>query len=131
MDDVPDHTAALAHYRSRLIRYVVAIIAILFDSVVNVRPPRAEQIPYHTSVLTGQGWVDELILGHPDRILHSLGMRKEVFLNLVDTMRDLGLGDSRWVTIEEQLAIFLHASVTGLTIRHLAERFQRSNATIS
>jgi len=37
----------------------------------------------------------------------------------------------RHVPLEEQLAIFLYASVTGLSIRHLGERFQRSNETIS
>jgi hypothetical protein len=46
-------------------------------------------------------------------------------------MRQMGLSDSRHVTLEEQLAIFLHACVTGLTVRHLAERFQRSNETIA
>jgi hypothetical protein len=33
--------------------------------------------------------------------------------------------------LEEQLAIFLYACVTGLSVRHLGERFQRSNDTIS
>jgi hypothetical protein len=33
--------------------------------------------------------------------------------------------------LEEQLAIFLYACVTGLSVRHLGEHFQRSNDTIS
>ncbi|KIN97258.1 hypothetical protein M404DRAFT_160930, partial [Pisolithus tinctorius Marx 270] len=36
-----------------------------------------------------------------------------------------------FVLLEEQLAIFLYMSVTGLTIRHVSEHFQWSNETIS
>ena len=43
----------------------------------------------------------------------------------------MGHGDSKYVTLEEQLAIFLYTSVTGLSIRHVGERFQRANGTIS
>ena len=39
--------------------------------------------------------------------------------------------DSKFVTLEEQLAIFLYCSVTDLTVRHLGEWFQRSNDTIT
>ncbi|KIN96927.1 hypothetical protein M404DRAFT_112517, partial [Pisolithus tinctorius Marx 270] len=39
--------------------------------------------------------------------------------------------DSKNVTLEEQLAIFLYAMVTGLLARHIGERFQRSMDTIS
>ena len=34
-------------------------------------------------------------------------------------------------TVEEQLAIFLYTSVTGLSLRHVSERFQRANETTS
>jgi hypothetical protein len=43
----------------------------------------------------------------------------------------MGHGDTRYVMLEEQLAIFLYTSVTGLSIRHVGERFQRANGTIS
>ncbi|KIN98454.1 hypothetical protein M404DRAFT_157497, partial [Pisolithus tinctorius Marx 270] len=36
-----------------------------------------------------------------------------------------------FVSLEEQLAIFLYMSVTGLTIRHIGEHSQQSNETIS
>ncbi|KAJ7054235.1 hypothetical protein C8F01DRAFT_968295, partial [Mycena amicta] len=63
---------------------------------------------YHTSALSGRGWLDELIHGHPDRIKSELGMRVHVFLALVAHLRILGLGDSKYVTLEEQTAIFLY-----------------------
>jgi hypothetical protein len=88
--------------------------------------------PYHTSALTGAAWVKELMYGHPDRIWTVLGMRLHVFVALVLELRLVcGLGDSRYVTLEEQVAIFLYTCVTGLSIRHVGERFQRSNETIS
>lgn len=87
--------------------------------------------PYHTSILTGEGWVMELLAGHPERIRCELGMHQHVFLELILELRRMGYTNSKYVSLEEQLAIFLYASVTGLTIRHLGERFQRSNETIS
>jgi hypothetical protein len=43
----------------------------------------------------------------------------------------MGHCDSKNVTLEEQVAIFLYTCVTGLTTRHVGERFQRSNGTVS
>ncbi|KAJ7624769.1 hypothetical protein FB45DRAFT_687551, partial [Roridomyces roridus] len=39
-------------------------------------------IPMHTSILTGQGWLDELITGHDRRFKENLGMAKHVFFRL-------------------------------------------------
>ena len=53
--------------------------------------------PYHTSILFGRAWLQELLHGHPERICTKLGVHKE------------------------QLAIFLYTSVTGLSIHHVGE----------
>jgi len=87
--------------------------------------------PYHTSILSGQNWVLELLDGHPDRIHCELGMHRHVFVQLVTELLELGHTNSRFVLLQEQVAIFLYMSVTGLTIRHTGERFQRSNNTVS
>ncbi len=87
--------------------------------------------PYHTSKLTGNAWVQELIHGHPDRIRCELGMRLHVFLAFVEELRRCGLADTRYINVEEQAAIFLYMCVTGLRVRHVGERFQHANATIS
>jgi hypothetical protein len=82
--------------------------------------------------LTGAEWVEELIYGHPDHIRTELGMNVHVLLTLVKELRSLcHLDDSRHVTLREQVAIFLYMSVTGLSVRHVGEQFQRSNETIS
>ena len=88
--------------------------------------------PYHTSKLSGQDWVDELMAGHPDRIHCELGMHLHVFVLFVQHLRDLGLENPRdHISMEEQAAIFLYTCVTGLSLRHVGERFQHSTVTIS
>jgi hypothetical protein len=61
----------------------------------------------------------------------ELGVRVHVFCCLVAALQRAGLGPLRHLSLEEKLVIFLYASVTGLSIQHLGERFQRSNETIS
>lgn len=81
--------------------------------------------PYHTSKLSGDDWVKELINGHYDRIWTELGMRVHVFLALVHELHvTCGLTDSHHVGANEQVAIFLYMCVTGLNTQHVAERFQ-------
>ena len=87
--------------------------------------------PYHTSLLSGHAWVQELLHGHPERIRTELGVHKEVFHCLIRELQSMGHSDTKYVTLEEQLAIFLYTSVTGLSVRHVGERFQRANGTIS
>ncbi|KAJ7084131.1 hypothetical protein C8R44DRAFT_533248, partial [Mycena epipterygia] len=65
--------------------------------------------PYHTSALTGDGWVFELMSGHPERIRTELGVHLHVFLLFVAELRGVaGLEDSKFLRLEEQAAIFLH-----------------------
>jgi hypothetical protein len=90
------------------------------------------RIPYHTSALTGESWVLELMTGHPNRIRHNLGVNLDAFQALLHVLRANGQVPSRnGVSVEEQLAIFLYTCVTGLSTRHVGERFQRSPETIS
>jgi hypothetical protein len=110
--------------------------ASVFGSVITAAlhayaAPLYSKLPYHTSALTGDAWVQELILGHPMRIQCELGVRKHVFHALVNSLRRDGFTDSRHIRLEEQLSIFLYACVTGLSTRHLGERFQHANSTIS
>ncbi|PIL29405.1 hypothetical protein GSI_09457 [Ganoderma sinense ZZ0214-1] len=67
-----------------------------------------DKTPYHTSALSGAAWVEELRTGHNDRIKMELGVSKDVFSALVAVLRNLGHNDSRYVSLEEQVAIFLY-----------------------
>jgi hypothetical protein len=60
-----------------------------------------------------------------------MGMNKHVFRALLRELIRHGLHDTRHVSAEEQLAIFLYLAVTGLPQRHLEERFQRSPGTLT
>jgi hypothetical protein len=58
-------------------------------------------------------------------------MRVHVFLTFVHELRAVvRLDNSKYVGLEEQAAIFLYMSVIGLSVRHVGERFQRSNETV-
>ena len=114
-------------------KFAILFISIMLTAVNSLLESMTSTVrePYHTSILTGEGWVLELIAGHPERIRCELGMHQHVFAELISELREMGHTNSKYVSLEEQLAIFLYACVTGLTIRHLGERFQRSNETIS
>ena len=132
-----DPLAMRYRLRMRLVHIIILLVSIILTSSLSLfRQPRQKRtrkrpVPYHTSILSGAAWVAELLTGHPERIRCELGMHREVFIELVDALRRMGHGNSKYVSLEEQLAIFLYTCVTGLTIRHVGERFQRSNETIS
>ena len=115
----------------RLHQYITLFITIILTGTSSLLLSLTEREPYHTLILTGEGWVMELLAGHPERIRCELGVHRHVFLELIQELRQLGHDRSKYVSLEEQLAIFLYISVTGLSIRHVGERFQRSNETIS
>jgi hypothetical protein len=90
------------------------------------------RVPMHTSILTGRAWLDELLVGHPERFKRQLGVAKHVFHRLSKELQQLsGLCNSKYVTADEQLAIFLHLARTGDSNRMLQERFQCGGETIS
>lgn len=101
------------------------------QAVVEYSTPLYDKIPYHTSALSGEAWVLELLNGHPKRIRCELGVHKQVFCFLIKELCTMGLKPSRNMTCEEKLSIFLYKCVTGLSVEHVGERFQRSNDTIS
>lgn len=118
--------------RRQFLTQVAAIVVNLVVSATLVYgTPHFDRIPYHTSALTGAGWVKELMEGHPERIRCELGVHLHVFKILVAYLQVIGETHSRDIFLEEQLAIFLYRCTTGISIRHAGERFQRSNDTIS
>jgi hypothetical protein len=91
-----------------------------------------EKILQHTSRLSGQQWVDELIAGHDMRFYNKLGMQKFVFKRLLAVLERNGqLSETCHVSTSEQLAIFLHYVRRGLSNHALQERFQRSGDTVA
>ena len=113
-----------------MIQLIVSIIPISYkfavDQLASPNPP----IPYHTSALSREHWVHELLNGHPDRICNELSVCWGTFFLLVQTVEALGL-QSCHVSIEEQLSIFLYTVVTGMGCTHIGECFQRSSSTVT
>ena len=127
-----DHQARY-EMRRRLRHITALLISIVLSaaaSALHLLYPN-DPIPYHTSILTGEAWVLELMRGHPKQIHCELGVHLHVFQALLSELCSIGRKNSRFVTLEEQLAIFLYCCVTGLTIWHVGEQFQRSNETTS
>ncbi|KAJ6611041.1 hypothetical protein B0H10DRAFT_1636959, partial [Mycena sp. CBHHK59/15] len=64
----------------------------------------------HTSALSGRAWLDELLVGHADRIYIAMGMRHHIFLALVFQVRMLGYIEAKAsrIKLDESLAIFLY-----------------------
>ena len=111
-------------------RYITLLLTFIISAQAVLLLPN-QRLPYPTSILTGQGWVEELLDGHPECIHCELGMHKKTFLLLINELHQLGYSRSKYVSLEEQLAIFLYMCIMGLSIRHTGERFQHSNETIS
>jgi phosphate starvation-inducible membrane PsiE len=104
---------ARAEVRNWILHYIALILNILLTAA-----------HYHMSALSGQEWVVELIVGHPEHIRCELGVHAYVFESLVEELCALGHTNSQYVSLEEQLAIFLYTCLTGLTIRHVGEHSQ-------
>jgi hypothetical protein len=74
-------------------------------------------------VYSSNHWVDDLL--HPDthlRCIHAaLSVHNHVFHALLKVLQKLGVSDSRHVLLREQLAIFLHGSVKGLSVTDILQ----------
>jgi hypothetical protein len=130
---IADEARHAARVRMRRIqKYAILFISIILTPTAVLVDSLFAREPYHTSILTGEGWVMELLSGHRNRIRCELGVSHDVFAALISELRDMGHGNSKYVSLEEQLSqFFFICAVTGLTIRHAGERFQRSNETMS
>ena len=94
--------------------------------------PLLYKAPLHTSSLSSQAWMDELLQGHTARFKDQMGMERHVFCALLGILGRKGLlRDSKHVSAVEQLGIFLYICSSGLSNRKTQERFQRSADTIS
>ena len=92
------------HRLYQIISLCVSIILGACTSLLQIQSARTRE-PYHMSILTGEGWVMELLAGHK-RIQCELGVSAEVFILLIEELWGMGYDNSKYVTLEEQLAIF-------------------------
>ena len=102
MSSTPEDNVLL-NWHSLLI--LTAVVSIL-DATYRQQPE-----PYYTSILTGQAWVIELLTGHPEHIQCELGVHRHVFIALISELHEMGLRNSRSVSLEEKLSIFIVVSL--------------------
>jgi len=76
MDTIPEQHRLQARIRlqRRLQQYAVLFLSIILTATAAVLQSIETREPYHTSILTGEGWVMELLAGHTDRIRCELGV---------------------------------------------------------
>ena len=72
------HLWALQHIQQITVTFVTVVSAIL--TLLNVSK---DPEPYHTSILSGQCCVNELLEDHPAHIHCELGVSHEVFLEMI------------------------------------------------
>ena len=104
-----------------MIQLIVSIIPILYKFAVDQLTSSNFPIPYHTSALSKEHWVHELLNGHPDCIYNDLSVCQGTFYLLVKTVEALGLQSSCHISIEEQLLIFLYTMITRMGCTHVKE----------
>ena len=130
-----DHWREYPQRRERLHRLAMILICAIGQILTFYKAlflSVSTRIPYHTSALSGEAWVLELMTGHPDHIRNNLGISLDVFQSLLHVLRSNGCVQSHnGVSVEEQLTIFLYTCVTGLSTCHVGERFQHSSETIA
>ncbi|KAG0693027.1 hypothetical protein DFH29DRAFT_816807 [Suillus ampliporus] len=69
---------------------------------------RYDKTPKNTSKLTSQQRLNKLLASHPQCFYDVMGMNKHVFQALLRELIKHGLDDTRHVSAEEQLGIFLY-----------------------
>jgi len=104
----------MLHLHHTLLVAVTLQLSLLLPTLMRLIARYHMKEPYHTSILSGYAWVQELLHGHPEQIRTELRVHKEVFHALITELKLMGHGDSKYVILEEQLAIFLYTSVTCL-----------------
>jgi hypothetical protein len=111
---MPPHRALLkGHKRSQVILQVATTVA---SAVLVYAQQRLIPELYHTSILTGRVWVQELLDGHERQIQDILGMHKHMFIMLVSELQQKsGLRNLKYVNSVEMIAIFLYAVIHNST----------------
>ena len=85
-DDTSDHLFRIALIQNQQISELLLKVFRFMVNAVLSSTIHADPIPYHTSLLTGEMWVQELLNGHPDHICNKLGVQKHIFCKLIDEL---------------------------------------------
>ena len=85
----------------------------------------------NTSILTGAQKTKELLEGHPVRFYEQIRLEKHIFYLLRDALCERGLlKDTKRMTVDEQLLMFLHTIGHNVRNRVIQDRYQHSGEPI-
>lgn len=121
--------------RARTLGALAVVLAIIrwrrLKRKVNIRSPRKYGLLVDRDLIR-QKRLDELYNSTDKNCINQLRMKKDVFWKLSSRLRDAGLlCDTMHVSVEEQLAMFLHTVGHNLRNRVIGFYFKRSNETVS
>jgi hypothetical protein len=90
------------------------------------------KMPIHTSILTGSTYMHETLTGHEVLCQRRFHMEREIFQALVQKLCEkCKLEDGTYVSVEEQVAIFLYTISKNASNRTVQDIFQHSGSTVS
>lgn len=120
--------SASQKYKKRALLLASLAGALVVQSLV----PHIVKTPMYNSCRTGKQYIQELLAGHPLRFYDEMGMTKHVFQKLKrELVTYSNFKDTKYVTMDEQLGIFLRFCRTGMGTRKVREEFQRGPDTVS
>ena len=114
--------------RSQNDEFMLFILPSIGDSS---QPSSSKQL-IHTSKLSGADRVNEILTGHESLSKENFRMEVQVFQALVHILHDKQLlADSRAISVEEKVAIFMYALAKNASNETLQYEFQHGGETIS
>ena len=119
--------AIYTKHMDSILRRNIILIILLYKK----RQQRLIKEPCRNSILTGHGHVQMILNGNPIICHQLLRMEQHVFRRLCMYFREKNLlKDTRYILVEEQLAMFMMVIAHAHTNRVIQDRFQHSGETI-
>jgi len=81
-----DQSLARMHLHNTILIAITLQLSLLLPTLMRLIYCYHMKEPYHTSILSGYAWVQELLHGHPEWIRTELGVHKKVFHTLIGTL---------------------------------------------
>jgi hypothetical protein len=78
---------ALQKQKANLRKQKISAIATVLGAASAITSGNRDKRPMHTSILTGQRWLEELLNGHSTRFYNQLGMKKHIFCRLLSELQ--------------------------------------------
>jgi hypothetical protein len=121
-----------ASYRRRSENEDEFLFLILPEVEGSTSSQSSQKKPIHTSILTGATYIHGTLTGHEVLCQRRFHMEREIFQALVQKLREkCQLEDGTYVSVEEQVGMFLYTISKNASNRTVQDRFERSGSTVS